>query len=192
MRKRGFTLIELMIVVAVIAIVAAIAVPNLLRARMSANEAGAIASCKAYAAAQEIYRRTDWDKDAVMEYARQTVGPASLAETNWGRWDICLIDKELANAFTAPVASSRMKDGYVFQIQPGQGPAASGGARSYIRGGNMTLGYGISAVPISYDSTGRNAFQLNHTGVLRQKDRGAVFIWHENLFNPNSTWAVVE
>lgn len=56
MRKnQGFTLIELMIVVAIIAIIAAIAVPNLLQSRMRANETSAIASISSYASAQQTY-----------------------------------------------------------------------------------------------------------------------------------------
>jgi prepilin-type N-terminal cleavage/methylation domain-containing protein len=190
--RRGFTLIELMIVVAIIAAIAGIAIPNMMRSRMAANEAAAIASCKAYGEAQEIYRRTDWDKDGILEYAQQTIGPASLYETNWSRGDVALIDKAFANAFQGPGTVTNQKAGYVFEIKTAQGASAPGGARSYRVGTNMTLGYGISAVPTSYDSTGRNAFLLNNTGSVYQKDRGVSYIWHEATYNPDTTWVVVE
>jgi type IV pilus assembly protein PilA len=60
-RKQGFTLIELMIVVAIIAIIAAIAIPSLLNARMAGNEASAIASLRTLTTVQEQYRtRFQW------------------------------------------------------------------------------------------------------------------------------------
>ncbi len=55
-RDSGFTLIELMIVVAIIAIIAAIAIPNLLRSRMSANEASAVGSVRTITAAETGYQ----------------------------------------------------------------------------------------------------------------------------------------
>lgn len=54
--KKGFTLIELMIVIAIIAIIAAISIPNLLRSRMAANEANAIGSIRTISSAQVQFR----------------------------------------------------------------------------------------------------------------------------------------
>ena len=54
--RKGFTLVEIMIVVAIIILLAAIAIPNLLRARLNANEASAIASLRTVSTAFESYR----------------------------------------------------------------------------------------------------------------------------------------
>ncbi|HYF50474.1 MAG TPA: DUF2950 family protein [Planctomycetota bacterium] len=192
MKASGFTLIELMIVVAIIALIAAIAIPSMLRSRMTANEASAVASCKVYVEAQAIYRRTDFDQDGVLEYAQALQGANSLLETTAGSKDLAYIDVTLARAEGNPGVAIN-KAGYVFRVLTSQGSAAEGGVQNYLSGTNMTVGFGLSGVPDGYDSSGVSSFLINSNGVTRQKDRGVTASTaHETFYNPDATWAVSE
>ena len=191
MIRKGFTLIELMIVVAIIAIIASIAIPNLLRSRMAANETAAIAHCRAFATAEDIYRRTDYNGDGVLEYAQALSGVNSLYETTLGANDVGLIDISFAQAEGTPMSTATPKSGYVFAVLTGQGSNASGGAYTFVTNARMTLGYGLAASPNQYDGVGRNTFVISNAACTYQKDLGLTGT-PPTLFDPDNSWVIAE
>ncbi len=97
-RSAGFTLVEIMIVVAIISLLAAIAIPNLLRARHNANEAASIAALRTISTACESFRSAQ----------TPTTYPANLGAL--GSATPAYIDNALAGATTAGTA----KQGYFY------------------------------------------------------------------------------
>ena len=158
---------------------AVIGIPELKTRKMANNQTSAAAACKAFAEAEELYRRIDHDCDGVLEYAQSL---QELARVGLLSQDFA--DAELENGLERP------RNGYLFKVLTSQGPKATGGARHYITGTNMTLGYGLVASPAIYDGTGRDTFVISNNGTIFQKDRGEAETLQRlpNDFNPPSSW----
>ena len=83
MKNKGFTLIELMIVVAIIAIIAAIAIPNLLRSRLQSNESSAIGNLRTIIGAEVAYHAANSTYTA--SFADLTGATPSYLDGDWGQ-----------------------------------------------------------------------------------------------------------
>lgn len=145
--SRGFSLIELLIVVAIILIIAAIAIPNLLRARIAANEASAGNAIRNINTAEFAYNTAF----PSVGYASALINLGGAAPCTPTSLQACLIDNTLATA--GPGVGS--KSGYMFAAT-GLNPAGTG---------NTSFVSGTS--PISYNITGVRNFCSTEDGVIR-------------------------
>ena len=170
--------------------------PFLMHPRLAVNESAAIAACKTYASAQDIYRRTDVDSDGVLEYSTSIGGANGLYEEPpaGSSVDLLLLDRSFAQAEGLPCQVPH-RAGYVFKVLTGQGPAANGGAKSYVVNGNMTAGYALVACPTDYDFSGRNTFIISNDGTVHQWDLGPdtpnIFA-NMSVYNPGPGWVIAE
>ena len=142
MRKdsRGFSLIELLIVVAIILIIAAIAIPNLLRSRIAANQASAVGSLRTLNTAEITYAST---YNAGFSPDMVSLGPGATPPTAAAAG---LIDSVLA---------AGVKSGYAFTYA-----ATSVGGRYDT--------YDLHANPTTPGTTGTNYYFSDESGVIRQ------------------------
>ena len=148
-KQKGFSLIELLIVVAIILIIAAIAIPNLLRSKMAANEASAVASCRTINTAEVVYSSTYNVSSVFSTDLASLAGTSCSQSTPPTSSAACLIDSALAAATVAPG-----KSGYTFTY--------AGGTGSYTVNGN----------PVSAGSTGVRYFWTDETNVIRALSTG--------------------
>jgi prepilin-type N-terminal cleavage/methylation domain-containing protein len=142
-KQKGFSLIELLIVVAIILIIAAIAIPNLLRSRIAANEASAVGSIRTINTAQVTYSSTYPDCGFT------TLG--NLGGSGGSASGAGLIDSVLA---------SGTKSGYSFNA------SASGGSGTCGSGSTPNTLYTLKGDPMT-PQTGQRHFFSDQSGVIR-------------------------
>jgi type IV pilus assembly protein PilA len=148
-REEGFSLIELLIVVAIILIIAAIAIPNLLRARMAANESSAAAGVRSITSAEIAY----FNAFPMVGYATQIQDMGKTAPCVPNPSQACLLDNNLANA----IPGSPGHSGYQFS------------ATGLNFGTTVNSSYVAGATPLKLGSTGDHDFCSVADGVLRSQ-----------------------
>jgi type IV pilus assembly protein PilA len=142
-KQKGFSLIELLIVVAIILIIAAIAIPNLLRAKMAANEASAVGSLRTVNTSCVAYSTSY----GTFPSALSNLGPIASGGTA-SSTSADLIDS---------VLSAGTKSGYTFTYTAA----------------NSNQTYTLTATPISAGQTGQRMFFTDQSGVIRANVTGA-------------------
>jgi len=163
-KQKGFSLIELLIVVAIILIIAAIAIPNLLRARIAANEASAVSSLRTINTAEVTYSTTY----PTVGYAATlaALGPANATcSAGPAQANACMLDFNLGSAATIA------KSGYLLDAaNDGQVPSlvytAGAGAQTWNQTGVRSFCSVQDAVLRFLVPTGTTAPEVTTAGCL--------------------------
>jgi type IV pilus assembly protein PilA len=147
-RQKGFSLIELLIVVTIILIISAIAIPSLMHSRMQANEAAAVVTLQTLNSSAIMYSNSYGGfPHSLSNLGPSGGGPASSSAA------ADLIDSALATG---------VRSGYKFTFTVVAADPA----------GNVN-GYSITAVPVTPGSTGQKAYYTDQSGVVRVSNNGS-------------------
>src|SRR5579872_6572737 len=144
-KQRGFSLIELLVAIAIILIIAAIVIPNLLISRQRANEAAAVSTLRTLNTSEATYNTSYGD---LVGYANRLVllGPST---TTCDQTHACLIDNLLACA-----SEPCLRGAYNYFATSDSGSAPF-------------LNYAITATPLTFNGTGTRNFCTSEEGTVR-------------------------
>ncbi len=174
---------------------------ELLYRRIGANELAAIQVARALRAAQLEYAKGSHDGHPRGAYAQRLKSTTGTQDGLY--WPVA--DGEppspagplVADAESAGYDTDKRQPfhGYYFRVLTGQGDHAHGGARSYLKDGQMTEGFAILAYPVEYRASGVMTFLVSRRGTVYQKDLGestATEAAAMQTFDPDPSWKALK
>lgn len=171
--------------------------------RIGRNELDTIETLRAIADAQVEYARTVGRQGAFRAYARRFFSTAGQRDGLY--WPSAAGEAPSPLGPLVAAASlggyARSADGtptpvhgYLFRILEAQGPAAPGGARSFLVNGRMIGGFAVLAIPAQHGNSGIMSFMISHDGVVWQRDLGpqtARIARGITAFDPGEGWVAL-
>jgi hypothetical protein len=171
--------------------------------RIGRNELAAIDVCRGAVAAQEEYASEGRDGQPAGLYAQKLISDAGRhnglywPDSAGGKPSPAgpLLAKAAAESYTISAGTPTPYHGYVYRLLTAQGPAAPGGAKSYLVDGGMIGGFAFVAYPAEYRRSGVMTFMVGKDGVIYQKDLGpktAELAKDIKEYNPDPSWTPLD
>jgi hypothetical protein len=172
---------------------------ELLNRRIGRNELITIEACKAFVDAQREYASSDRG-DGILDYAQRFLSTPGKKDGLYWQTKTGEAQSPLGPLFAKAQAAGYRPgksgapqpfNGYYFRILQGQGPAAKGGAYSYLAHGKMMGGFGLIASPATYGVSGVMTFMVNQDGGVFQRDLGPETVARAGQiksFDPEPGW----
>ena len=161
MGRRGFSLIELLIVATIILIIAAIAIPNLLRSKMAANEASCVGTLRVLNNSEVTYNMT---YNSGFTGGLNVLGPPpSGQQPTYLNAD--LVDRNLAGLEQLGSDTGFVKSGYIFTI--------GNCTKVTVNGTDRITSYTVTAVPQTVGKTGDSGYCSDQFGSIKYDPTGS-------------------